>query len=114
MLCISLRWPSRQYDWINIVVHKLKNNTKVYNQKYIVTRHKLKAGAYFPLTRIFHRSKYMEGFDRILSVVINMTLNTTRYQNAPCLIRTEKRVLRDLFPKTLAAIRKLIFKDNMM
>ena len=109
-LYIVFSWPNRLNDWINIAVHGLKDKAMDSMTK---TKHILgDALDGFFIGRI-HKSEYMEGSDKILRIHTNIALNT-RNKNVLCHIRSERRILLEVFPHSISFISKLIFKKNVL
>ena len=109
-LHLSLSWPNRLNDWINIVLHGLKDKAM---DSMIKTKHILSAALDGLFIGRLHKSKYMEGSDKILRIHTNIALNT-RNKNVLCHIRSERRILRKVFPHSISFISKLIFKNNVL
>ena len=109
-LHLSLSWSNRLKDWINIVLYRLKDKAM---HSIIKTKHILNVGVVGPLIGRLHKSKYMEGSDRILRIHTNITLST-RNKNVLCHIRAERRILWKVFPHKISFISKLIFKNNVL
>ena len=83
---LKLKWANRQNDWINIKLCNSKS-TNIHSAKYVVTQHELN----FELSHVMltvHRSMYMVGTDKLLSINSKMMKD----QSVTCNIQIESQI----------------------
>ena len=107
-LLISICWPRRRHEYINIEVHSSRN-TRTTSKNYVSTRHQPGTWVWINLVILDHRSKYMVGTDRMLSIDSKIPLNRP-HENVSCDIRTSRVIfVHGMFVNKTSYIRRLRF-----